>query len=145
MRLWSIHPKYLDSKGLVALWREALLAKHVLENRTRGYKQHPQLKRFKQYPDPINAIHYYLCKVHEEAAGRNYKFDNTKVNWHCKPCTIEVNQGQLEFEILHLKNKLQQRDPEAFEKLNKIIAIELHPMFRLREGGIESWEITDVL
>lgn len=23
MRLWSSHPKYLDAKGIVALWREA--------------------------------------------------------------------------------------------------------------------------
>ncbi|MDI3502728.1 MAG: hypothetical protein PWR13_285 [Archaeoglobi archaeon] len=27
MRLWSIHSKYLDAKGLVAVWREGLLAK----------------------------------------------------------------------------------------------------------------------
>ncbi|WP_368086417.1 pyrimidine dimer DNA glycosylase/endonuclease V [Nitrosomonas sp. Nm34] len=26
MRLWSIHPKYLDAKGLLALWREGLQA-----------------------------------------------------------------------------------------------------------------------
>ena len=37
MRLWSIHPKYLDCKGLVALWREALLAKKVLRGKTRKY------------------------------------------------------------------------------------------------------------
>jgi hypothetical protein len=23
MRVWSIHPKYLDTRGLLALWREA--------------------------------------------------------------------------------------------------------------------------
>ena len=48
MRLWSVHPKYLDSKGLVALWREALLAKQVLEGGTKGYRNHPQLDRFKK-------------------------------------------------------------------------------------------------
>jgi len=25
MRLWTLHPKYLDARGLVALWREGLL------------------------------------------------------------------------------------------------------------------------
>jgi len=30
MRLWSLHPRYLDAKGLVALWREGLLAQKVL-------------------------------------------------------------------------------------------------------------------
>ena len=41
MKLWSIHPKYLDAKGLVALWREALLAQKVLDGKTEGYKNHP--------------------------------------------------------------------------------------------------------
>lgn len=27
MRLWSLHPKHLDPQGLVALWREVLLAR----------------------------------------------------------------------------------------------------------------------
>ena len=40
MRIWSLHPKYLDAKGIVALWRETLLAKHVLEGKTKGYKNH---------------------------------------------------------------------------------------------------------
>jgi len=46
MRIWSLHPKYLDTKGLVALWRDALLARHVLQGKTTGYKNHPQLNRF---------------------------------------------------------------------------------------------------
>lgn len=47
MRIWSLHPKYLDTKGLVALWRETLLAQHVLSGKTKRYKNHPQLARFK--------------------------------------------------------------------------------------------------
>lgn len=46
MRLWTLHPEYLDRQGLVALWREAPLAKAVLEGKTRGYRRHPQLERF---------------------------------------------------------------------------------------------------
>jgi hypothetical protein len=30
MRLWTLHPQYLDPRGLVALWRVALLAQQVL-------------------------------------------------------------------------------------------------------------------
>ena len=30
MRLWSLHPCYLDPAGLVAVWREGLLARAVL-------------------------------------------------------------------------------------------------------------------
>ena len=36
MRLWSLHPRYLDAKGLVALWREGLLAQAVLKGQTKG-------------------------------------------------------------------------------------------------------------
>lgn len=31
-----MHPRYLDAKGLVALWREALLVQAVLRGETRG-------------------------------------------------------------------------------------------------------------
>ena len=48
MRLWTLHPKYLDARGLVALWRESLLAQAVLAGRTRGYRSHPQLERFRE-------------------------------------------------------------------------------------------------
>ncbi|MGP9584395.1 pyrimidine dimer DNA glycosylase/endonuclease V, partial [Micrococcaceae sp. AOP34-BR2-30] len=30
MRLWSLHPEVLDRQGLIAGWREALLAQAVL-------------------------------------------------------------------------------------------------------------------
>jgi hypothetical protein len=141
MRLWSIHPKYLDTKGLVALWREGLLAKHVLENKTKGYKNHPQLKRFKEHPEPIHAINFYLCKIHEEATRRNYRFDQGKLDWSCKPCTMPVNIGQVSYEIIHLKNKLTERDPARLSQFIETVKIEVHPMFYLVEGPIENWEI----
>ena len=67
MRIWSLHPKYLDTKGLVALWRETLLAKQVLQNKTKGYRNHPQLNRFKNHSEPLEAINYYLSIVFKEA------------------------------------------------------------------------------
>lgn len=39
MRIWSLHPSYLDAKGLVALWRETLLAQKVLLGATVGYPE----------------------------------------------------------------------------------------------------------
>ena len=27
MRIWTLHPEYLDGRGLTALWRETLLAR----------------------------------------------------------------------------------------------------------------------
>jgi len=71
MRIWSLHPKYLDTKGLVALWRETLLAQHVLEGKTKGYKNHPQLDRFKRSKKPIEVINQYLAGVYAEALTRS--------------------------------------------------------------------------
>jgi hypothetical protein len=53
MRLWSLHPKYLDRAGLLAVWREGLLAQQVLMGNTKGYKNHPQLNRFKEQGDKV--------------------------------------------------------------------------------------------
>ena len=56
MRLWSLHPALLDRAGIVACWRESLLAQAVLAGRTRGYTRHPQLARFRAHPEPTVAI-----------------------------------------------------------------------------------------
>jgi len=141
MRLWSIHPKYLDSKGLVALWREALLAKHVLSGKTVGYKKHPQLIRFKNAKNSINAINCYLGAVHDEAASRGYNFDKRKINWNFKMVRLTVCKGQLEFEADHLIKKLRLRDVKKFEEVRTITKFKTHPLFKPIKGGIEDWEI----
>ncbi len=109
MRIWSLHPKYLDPKGLVALWRETLLAKNVLENKTKGYKNHPQLIRFKNSDNPIAAINQYLAEVHEEATNRNYNFNPQKIDWKFIPTKIKVTNKQLEYEFKHLQKKLKKQ------------------------------------
>jgi hypothetical protein len=141
MRLWSIHPKYLDSKGLVALWREGLLAKHVLEGKTKGYTQHPQLNRFKALKDPVSAIHYYLYHVYLEAKERGYHFDYTKLTVTPFNEVITVTDGQIEFEINHLKKKLTVRDQTKLHQLEQISSFKPHPMFTIIKGDIEPWEI----
>ncbi|UNX54807.1 pyrimidine dimer DNA glycosylase/endonuclease V [Georgenia sp. TF02-10] len=79
MRLWSLHPRYLDRQGLTACWREALLAQAVLAGRTRGYRQHSQLRRFRGQPDPLAAVGAYLGGVAAEAAARGYRFDTARI------------------------------------------------------------------
>jgi len=95
MRLWSFHPKYLDPIGLIALWREALLAKHVLEGKTKGYKNHPQLERFKVSDNPVNHIHLYLSEIHHEASVRGYAFDRNKINWNFYPSQLTVTDDKV--------------------------------------------------
>lgn len=141
MRLWSLHPKYLDAKGLVALWREALLAKHVLEGKTRGYRNHPQLQRFRQAAEPPAAINCYLSEVFFEAKRRGYSFDRNKIDWNFKSARIPVTSGQIAYERQHLLRKLELRDPAAAVRLAEECETVLHPVFVLVNGDIENWEI----
>jgi len=142
MRIWSIHPKYLDTKGLVALWRETLLAKHVLEGKTKGYRNHPQLNRFKRTDKPVDSINQYLATVYNEALARNYKFDKEKIDWNFEPSVMRVTTGQIKYEIAHLLNKLKIRDKDKFERLTNLEQIDQHPIFKIIKGDIEDWEIT---
>jgi hypothetical protein len=141
MRIWSLHPKYLDTKGLLALWRETLLAKKVLENKTKGYKNHPQLDRFKNAKNPLDAIDQYLAEVHKEACRREYNFDREKINWDFKKSKLTVTKGQLEYEKNHLLNKLEKRDSEKFREIRKIKSFDTQSLFVETEGEVENWEI----
>ncbi|MFA7445362.1 MAG: pyrimidine dimer DNA glycosylase/endonuclease V [Flavobacteriaceae bacterium] len=141
MRIWSLHPSLLDTKGLVALWREALLAKHVLEGKTKGYTNHPQLNRFKATENPVFTINYYLSEVQKEAEQRGYNFDKNKIDWSFEPITITVNDKQTEYEFRHLLKKLEIRDVQKFESIKNQKKLLLHPMFIEIKGEIENWEI----
>lgn len=140
MRLWSLHPKYLDSCGLVTLWREALLAQAVLEGKTKGYVHHPQLHRFRTQPDPVGFLAEYLRAVYAEAASRGYRFTATKISRSQADGRIAVSRGQLEFEWLHLLSKLEARDPGWLARIARVRIPEPHPLFYTVPGGIAEWE-----
>ena len=139
MRLWSLHPSLLDRVGLVALWREGLLAQKVLLGQTTGYRFHPQLKRFRAYANPVAVISTYLWGVIDESTIRGYKFDASKIVMSRRRISMPVNQGQLEFERLHLRKKLRSRDREWLRRL-EFEALKPHPMLRVVPGRVESWE-----
>jgi hypothetical protein len=141
MRIWSLHPKYLDAKGLVALWRETLLAKNVLKGNTRGYINHPQLLRFKETNKPIDAINQYLSAIYIEAKERKYNFNETKIDFNFTKIKINVNDAQIEYEKNHLLQKLQTRDIIKFREIQHLQKFEAHPIFTIVEGAIEKWEI----
>ena len=111
MRIWTLHPRYLDPQGLVALWREALLARAVLRGGTKGYRHHPQLLRFQAHAAPRSAIG-----------------------------PIESTSGQLRYEWQHLMKKLKARNPALYAKWRKLASPEPHPSFSIRRGAIEKWE-----
>jgi pyrimidine dimer DNA glycosylase len=143
MRLWTLHPKHLDARGLVAVWREALLAQAVLRGRTRGYTRHPQLDRFRASPRPIASIAAYLRAIHEEAARRGYSFDEGRIargGRKGEPDRISATRGQLRYEWRHLRDKLRRRDRAWLGRLRKVRRPDPHPLFRLGPGDAEAWE-----
>lgn len=142
MRLWSLHPHYLDKTGLVALWRESLLAQKVLRGATKGYRNHPQLKRFRNHPRPLRAIAYYLIETWEEGRRRGYNFNKGKIGEARirDMKKIPVTNGQLRYELTWLCGKMQRRDPVRYQQLLAVLEIECHPSFQVVEGDIEEWE-----
>lgn len=140
MRLWSLHPQYLDPKGLVALWREGLLAQAVLQGKTKGYRHHPQLSRFRSQASPVCLIAQYLRAVHTEAVERGYRFDAGKITSGASGMRLDVSQGQLEFEWRHLMTKLGNRAPQWRDELAATRFPLPHPLFRVVPGPIADWE-----
>jgi len=142
VRLWSLHPKYLDRQGLVACWREALLAQAVLAGRTKGYRHHPQLQRFRACANPVAGIGQYLRHVAAEADARAYRFDRSRIiaDDDATVPPIEVTDGQLAFELGHLASKLAVRNPDLLRGIDMTAAPVAHPSFRVVPGPVETWE-----
>ena len=144
MRLWSLHPRYLDPQGLVALWREALLARAVLGGHTRGYRNHPQLERFRCQVAPRSAISSYLQGIYAEAVVCGYSFDRSKIGRVRIQAPVPVTTGQVQHEWHHLLQKLAVRNPALYERWRSITEPDCHPLFSLQPGPIESWERVSV-
>ncbi len=140
MRLWSLHPRYLDPAGLVAVWREGLLARAVLAGQTKGYKHHPQLARFKDARVPLSAIDTYLAAICDEAERRGYHFDRSKLGAGRMRKKLRVARGQLAFELEHLTRKVRARRRAWLKEMPKGRRVVPHPLFEARAGGVEEWE-----
>lgn len=140
MRLWTLHPRHLDAKGLVALWREGLLARAVLCGQTKGYTRHPQLERFRACAVPVAAVDAYLAVVCDEADARGYRFDRGKLAVAPRCLRLPASDGQLEYEWRHLLAKLERRDPDRLAASRAIARPDAHPLFAIEPGPIASWE-----
>lgn len=139
MRLWSLHPAQLDRVGLIACWRESLLAQAVLAGRTRGYRNHPQLVRF-QGSAARALIGGYLTGLHEDSVARGYRFDASRIlEPGAASGLLSVTEGQLEHEWQHLGRKLAERSPADHERWSGTQP-HPHPLFAVVPGSIEPWE-----
>lgn len=143
MRLWIIHPRYLDTQGLVALWREALVARSVLRGQTRGYRHHPQLARFRAHPLPRYAINAYLAAIHAEASSRGYSFDSGKFGPVRSIRTISTTSAQISHEWLHFLRKVAVPNPRLHRQLQAVRVPRCHPLFKPVKGPLESSERRD--
>jgi len=140
VRLWTLHPQYLDAQGLVALWREALLAREVLRGRTKGYRHHPQLQRFRSSESPRSAINRYLAVVWAESQSRGYRFDHSKLGRDVSVQRIPVTDAQLQYEWYWLLKKLQRRAPTVHRRYLEVSVPAVHPLFRVVSGPVAEWE-----
>jgi hypothetical protein len=140
VRLWTLHPRYLDPQGLVAVWREALLARAVLRGKTRGYRHHPQLMRFRAHASPRSAISAYLAAVHAEALRRGYSFDGRKIGPLRRVRSISATSGQISHEWRHLLVKLSKRNPAVHRQWRGLRSPQCHPLFTRIRGPVEPWE-----
>jgi hypothetical protein len=140
LRLWTLHPRYLDAQGLVALWREGILARAVLRAETKGYRHHPQLMRFRRHRAPRAAINTYLRAVAAEADARGYSFNRAKLGPGRRRLRLSATQGQLAYEWQHLLRKLRRRSPRLYARWRKLRAPEAHPLFRVVAGKVADWE-----
>lgn len=155
VRLWSVHPRYLDRQGLTACWREGLLAQKVLTGTTRGYRNHPQLQRFRVDGGALAAVDpsgpgvfpgapvtTYLHAVVDEAQARGYTYDRSKILAPPDPdLRIDVTIGQLRHEWAHLLLKLAARSPDVLRRWADVDVPDPHPMLVVVPGPIAGWEV----
>ena len=142
MRLWTVHPRYLDGQGLVAAWREGLLAQKVLRGETRGYTRHPQLLRFRGQAKPVEVIAAYLDLLAKEAIRRGYVFDTAKISAPRFEGQLVETRGQLLYEWRHLKRKLRARSPAVYRRCCGLACPSPNPLFRIVRGPVRDWEVS---
>ncbi len=143
MRLWSLHPSYLDIQELFSTWKEGLLAFSVINNPETQLHNHPQLIRFKISGDPIGTLGFYLNEIFLEAKNRGFNFEGSKIESINTSISISVTLGQLDYEAMNLLNTLQERDKTKFSDLNSIFKqkdVKTHPLFYIISGPVEKWE-----
>ena len=144
MRLWSLQPRYLDWKGLGANWREGLLGQDIILGRTKGWRNHPQMDRFKTHRDPVAAINYFLQENHREATKRGYNYNYSKILNPVEDIEpLDLTKGQLRYELGLLSERLGRRDPEWLRNIQAAYSEDPplpHPLFNAVEGDVESWE-----
>ena len=139
MRLWSLHPRYLDPQG----WSrcgETLLARKVLRGETRGYRHHPQLQRFREARDPQSAIDAYLPRStprRRRAATRSTRTSSMPTRARKDPGRARATRRA---RMGHLIAQARVAQPGAHVRWRELQRPRTHPSFRVVAGGVADWE-----
>jgi hypothetical protein len=96
--------------------------------------------RFREHALPLRVMEAYLWEVLREARRRGYAFNAGKLRKAGKVGKMPVNRGQVAYEAGHLLGKLRRRDPGRWRELRGVKRWAVHPVMRLRGGGVEGWE-----
>ena len=143
MRIWSLHPQYLDQKGLGGQWEEGIIAQNTLFFQEGKYLNYPVLHRVKAHQEPVAWIGMYLNEILKEAnVNRGYNYNDQLIKQLKPTLPMPVTRGQLYYEWTLLQGRLQKRDPVKMS-LNDgvdINNIKANPMFYVIDGDIEDWE-----
>jgi hypothetical protein len=122
------------------LWREALLAQSIISGRTAAYRNHPQAIRVLEQEDPWGAMHDYLMGVWDEGHRRGYRYNRSRILQHDGHHPMDVPRGQVEYEAVLLRSKLEVRNPAYLNGLPPPGEVQPHPSIRVVDGGIAWWE-----
>lgn len=132
MSLWTVHPKYLDKQGLIALWREGLLAQKSLNGELDIELNNQVWQQFKNSENPLKAIGTYLSFIASEGARRGYKLGHEKIIYpNFDDNKFDIRPQDLIFEMKHLRDKLKLRDKNKWHEVNQVEQVEPNPAFRL--------------
>ena len=140
MKLWTFHPRYLDTCGLTGLWREAIMAQNILiklmQGKLVGYTNHPELNKIRNIGESIfweGAIRVYLDEIYKESVLRKHSFNQYKIRasrGFLLNVEIWLSEEQLRQEEETIKERMAVRSPGRYQEV-KDLQFEPHPLFIL--------------
>jgi hypothetical protein len=111
---------------------------------TRGWRNHPQLDRFKDHSETMDAIGFYPLKIREEASFRGHSYDGSKIRRPINRVALtSITTGQLLYEFSLLLERTRLRMPAWHEKLREVYDLpKAYPLFEVVEGDVGRWEVS---
>ena len=87
-------------------------------------------------PPFVHSIGAFLREIAFEAERRGYKFDVRKIAKPGRAQQIRETRGQLDYEWMHLRQKLQVRSPEISHYFCVVVRPLAHTLFLIIEGVV---------